>query len=178
LLSADATVTFAAEQRLAGIDEVFAALDRDLVGLVPVKKLVGLVPVKKKVQEVAALLLVDRARQKFGLQAPRPNLHMCFTGPPGTGKTTVALRMADLLHRLGYLEQGQLVHAMPDDLVGEYIGQTAPKTKQVLERAMGGTANSARSPDRWRAARRASARTLRRCRSPKISIRPVTRCGR
>jgi len=129
LLSADATVTFATERRLAGIDEVFAALDRDLVGLVPVKK---------KVQEVAALLLVDRARQKFGLQAPRPNLHMCFTGPPGTGNTTVALRMADLLHRLGYLEQGQLVHAMRDDLVGEYIGQTAPKTKQVLERAMGG----------------------------------------
>jgi probable Rubsico expression protein CbbX len=129
LLSADATVTFATERRLAGVDEVFAALDRDLVGLVPVKK---------KVQEVAALLLVDRARQKFGLQAPRPNLHMCFTGPPGTGKTTVALRMADLLHRLGYLEQGQLVHAMRDDLVGEYIGHTAPKTKQVLERAMGG----------------------------------------
>jgi probable Rubsico expression protein CbbX len=129
LLSADATVTFATERRLAGVDEVFAALDHDLVGLVPVKK---------KVQEVAALLLVDRARQKFGLQAPRPNLHMCFTGPPGTGKTTVALRMADLLHRLGYLEQGQLVHAMRDDLVGEYIGHTAPKTKQVLERAMGG----------------------------------------
>ena len=93
---------------------------------------------KKKIQEIAALLLVDRARQQFGLEAPRPNLHMCFTGPPGTGKTTVALRMADLLHRLGYLEQGQLVHAMRDDLVGEYIGQTAPKTKRVLDRAMGG----------------------------------------
>jgi probable Rubsico expression protein CbbX len=129
MLPAGATVTFAAERRLAGIDEVLAALDRDLVGLVPVKK---------KVQEIAALLLVDRARQKFGLEAPRPNLHMCFTGPPGTGKTTVALRMADLLHRLGYLEQGQLVHAMRDDLVGEYIGQTAPKTKRILDRAMGG----------------------------------------
>jgi probable Rubsico expression protein CbbX len=90
------------------------------------------------VQEIAALLLVDRARQRFGLDAPRPNLHTCFTGPPGTGKTTVALRMADLLHRLGYLEEGQLVHAMRDDLVGEYIGQTAPKTKRVLDRAMGG----------------------------------------
>jgi DNA polymerase III delta prime subunit len=87
------------------------------------------------VQEVAALLLVDRARQRFGLEAPRPNLHMCFTGPPGTGKTTVALRMADLLHRLGYLEQGQVVHAMRDDLVGEYIGQTAPKTKRILANA-------------------------------------------
>jgi probable Rubsico expression protein CbbX len=128
-LPVDATVTFAAERRAAGIDEVLEALDADLVGLVPVKK---------KVQEVAALLLVDRARNRFGLEAPRPNLHMCFTGPPGTGKTTVAVRMADLLHRLGYLEKGQLVHAMRDDLVGEYIGQTAPKTKQMLDRAMGG----------------------------------------
>src|SRR4249919_2938230 len=100
-LPVDATVTFADERRSAGIDEVLDALDADLIGLVPVKK---------KVQEVAALLLVDRARNRFGLEAPRPNLHMCFTGPPGTGKTTVALRMADLLHRLGYLEQGQLVH--------------------------------------------------------------------
>jgi probable Rubsico expression protein CbbX len=128
-LPVDATVTFSDERRTAGIDEVLDALDADLIGLVPVKK---------KVQEVAALLLVDRARNRFGLEAPRPNLHMCFTGPPGTGKTTVALRMADLLHRLGYLEQGQLVHAMRDDLVGEYIGQTAPKTKRTLGRAMGG----------------------------------------
>jgi SpoVK/Ycf46/Vps4 family AAA+-type ATPase len=74
----------------------------------------------------------------LGLTAPRPNLHMCFTGPPGTGKTTVALRIAELLHRLGYLERGQLVHAMRDDLVAEYIGQTAPKTKRVLDRALGG----------------------------------------
>jgi probable Rubsico expression protein CbbX len=128
-LAPDATVTFAAERQAADIDEILASLDRDLVGLGPVKK---------KVQEIAALLLVDRARQRFGLEAPRPNLHMCFTGPPGTGKTTVALRMAELLHRLGYLEQGQLVHAMRDDLVGEYIGQTAPKTKRVLDRAKGG----------------------------------------
>jgi probable Rubsico expression protein CbbX len=91
------------------------------------------------VAEVGSLLLVDRARQRFGLAAEsRPNLHMCFTGPPGTGKTTVALMMADLLHRLGYLEKGHLVHAMRDDLVGEYIGQTAPRTRHVLERAMGG----------------------------------------
>ena len=129
LLPADATVTFADERQEAGIDEVFAALDNDLVGLVPVKT---------KVQEIAALLLVDRARQKFGLDAPRPNLHMCFTGPPGTGKTTVALRMAELLHRLEFLEEGQLVHAMRNDLVGEYIGQTAPKTRRVLDKAMGG----------------------------------------
>jgi len=128
-LPADATVSFAAERRSADIDEIFTGLDADLIGLVPVKK---------KVQEIAALLLVDRARNKFGLQAPRPNLHMCFTGPPGTGKTTVALRMAELLRRLGYLDQGQLVHAMRNDLVGEYIGQTAPKTKRVLDKAMGG----------------------------------------
>jgi probable Rubsico expression protein CbbX len=129
VLPAHATVTFAAERAEADIEDVFTALDADLVGLVPVKQ---------KVEEVAALLLVDRARNKFGLQAPRPNLHMCFTGPPGTGKTTVALRMAELLHKLGYLDTGQLVHAMRDDLVGEYIGQTAPKTKRVLDRAMGG----------------------------------------
>jgi len=90
------------------------------------------------VEEIAALLLVDQARQRYGLTAPRPNLHMCFTGAPGTGKTTVALRMAELLHRLGYLESATLVHAMRDDLVGEYIGQTAPKTHRVLDRAMGG----------------------------------------
>jgi SpoVK/Ycf46/Vps4 family AAA+-type ATPase len=76
--------------------------------------------------------------QRFGLEASRPNMHMCFTGPPGTGKTTVALRMADMLHRLGYLEEGHLVHAMRDDLVGQYVGQTAPRTKRVLEKAMGG----------------------------------------
>ena len=129
LLPPDATVSFAEERQAADIDAVFAALDNDLVGLVPIKK---------KVQEIAALLLVDRARQRFGLEAPRPNMHMCFTGPPGTGKTTVALRMADLLQRLGYLEQGHLVHAMRDDLVGQYVGQTAPRTKRVLDKAMGG----------------------------------------
>ncbi len=128
-LQPDATVTLAAERHHAGIDDVFAMLDSELVGLVPVKK---------KVEEIGSLLLVDRARQRFGLSASRPNLHMCFTGPPGTGKTTVALMMADLLRRLGYLEKGHLVHAMRDDLVGEYIGHTAPKTKQVLDRAMGG----------------------------------------
>src|SRR5512146_363761 len=128
-LRPDATVDFASERRAADIDDVFAALDSQLVGLVPVKK---------KVEEIGSLLMVDRARQRFGLSAPRPNLHMCFTGAPGTGKTTVALMMADLLHRLGYLESGHLVHAMRDDLVGEYIGQTAPRTKHVLGRAMGG----------------------------------------
>jgi probable Rubsico expression protein CbbX len=125
----DETFTLAEEREAADIDEVFTSLNDHLVGLLPVKR---------KVDEIASLLLVDRVRQRFGLQAPRPNLHMCFTGDPGTGKTTVALQMADLLHRLGYLEKGHLVHAMRDDLIGEFIGHTAPKTKRILERAMGG----------------------------------------
>jgi probable Rubsico expression protein CbbX len=129
VLGQDATITLAEERRVAGVDDLFVALDIELVGLVPVKK---------KVEEIGSLLLVDRARQRFGLSSARPNLHMCFTGAPGTGKTTVALMMADLLHRLGYLETDNLVHAMRDDLVAEYIGQTAPKTKRVLGRAMGG----------------------------------------
>ncbi|HEX4092468.1 MAG TPA: AAA family ATPase [Trebonia sp.] len=130
VLEADDTITLESERQASGIDDLFAALDSQLIGLAPVKQ---------RVAEVGSLLLVDRARQRFGLAAEsRPNLHMCFTGPPGTGKTTVALMMADLLHRLGYLEKGHLVHAMRDDLVGEYIGQTAPRTRHVLERAMGG----------------------------------------
>jgi len=128
-LAPDATISLAGERQAAGIDDLFLALDSELIGLVPVKK---------KMEEIGSLLLVDRARQRFGLSASRPNLHMCFTGAPGTGKTTVALMMADLLHRLGYLEKNHLVHAMRDDLVGQYIGQTAPKTKLVLDRAMGG----------------------------------------
>jgi len=129
-LQADATITLESERQASGIDDLFATLDSQLIGLAPVKK---------RVAEIGSLLLVDRARQRFGLAAEsRPNLHMCFTGAPGTGKTTVALMMADLLYRLGYLEKGHLVHAMRDDLVGEYIGQTAPRTRHVLERAMGG----------------------------------------
>jgi probable Rubsico expression protein CbbX len=128
-LQPGATVSLAEERRAAGIDDLFLTLDVELVGLLPVKK---------KVEEIGSLLLVDRARQRFGLSAARPNMHMCFTGAPGTGKTTVALMMADLLRRLGYLPKGHLVHAMRDDLVGEYIGHTAPKTRAVLDRAMGG----------------------------------------
>jgi probable Rubsico expression protein CbbX len=129
-LQSDATITLDSERQASGIDDLFATLDSQLIGLAPVKK---------RVAEIGSLLLVDRARQRFGLAAEsRPNLHMCFTGAPGTGKTTVALMMADLLYRLGYLEKGHLVHAMRDDLVGEYIGQTAPRTRHVLERAMGG----------------------------------------
>ncbi|WP_307870677.1 AAA family ATPase [Saccharopolyspora endophytica] len=122
-------VDLAAERDAAGIDELMASLDAELVGLHEVKD---------RIREVASLLLVDRVRQRFGVSSTRPNLHMCFTGNPGTGKTTVAMRMAGLLHRIGYLERGHLVAVTRDDLVGQYVGHTAPKTKEVLKRAMGG----------------------------------------
>lgn len=125
----DATVDLREARRRSGVDDVLSALDRELVGLAPVKT---------RISQIAALLLIDSQRARFGLSAVRPNLHMCFTGGPGTGKTTVALRMAELLRRLGYLERGHLVAVTRDDLVGQYVGHTAPKTKEVLKRAMGG----------------------------------------
>ncbi|WP_205873616.1 CbbX protein [Mycobacterium camsae] len=128
-LGPDAVVDLAAARATSGVDEVLSGLDRELVGLEPVKT---------RIAEIAALLLVDRMRERFGVRAAQPTLHMCFTGNPGTGKTTVAMRMADLLHRLGYLRRGHLVSVTRDDLVGEYVGHTAPKTKDVIKRAMGG----------------------------------------
>jgi probable Rubsico expression protein CbbX len=128
-LADDATIDLAAERAAAGVDEIIEALDRDLVGLRPVKT---------RVAEIASLLLIDRLRARFGLSAGAPSLHMCFTGNPGTGKTTVALRMARLLHRMGYLRRSRVVSVTRDDLVGQYVGHTAPKTKEVLNRAMGG----------------------------------------
>jgi probable Rubsico expression protein CbbX len=127
--SAAATVDLRAEYESSGVREVLDGLDRELVGLKPVKD---------RIRETAALLLVDRARRQMGLANETPTLHMSFTGNPGTGKTTVALKMAGLLHRLGYVRKGHLVSVTRDDLVGQYIGHTAPKTKDVLKKAMGG----------------------------------------
>nr|YP_009496265.1 rubisco expression protein [Guinardia striata]AWT38837.1 rubisco expression protein [Guinardia striata] len=102
------------------------------------EELVGLAPVKSRIREIAALLLIDKLRKNLGIASGSPGLHMSFTGSPGTGKTTVGLKMADILFQLGYIQKGHLLTVTRDDLVGQYIGHTAPKTKEVLKKAMGG----------------------------------------
>src|SRR5207247_5493681 len=113
----------------SGVKTVLEQLDAELVGLAPMKG---------RIRDIAALLLIDKLRAEQGLQSTPPSLHMCFTGNPGTGKTTVAMRMAEVLKQLGYVRKGHLVAVTRDDMVGQFIGHTAPKTKEILKRAMGG----------------------------------------
>jgi probable Rubsico expression protein CbbX len=117
------------ELEAVGIEDILSQLDRELIGLKPVKT---------RIREIASLLLIERIRKRMGLASEAPTLHMSFTGNPGTGKTTVALRIASILHRLGFVRRGQVVSVTRDELVGQYIGHTAPKTKEILKKAMGG----------------------------------------
>ena len=129
LLGDDDTVDIAGDEAQARVSATLDRLDAELVGLANAKR---------RVREIASLLLVDRARRRFGLETSRPTLHMSFTGPPGTGKTTVGLRMAEILHDLGYIRKPTVHVVTRDDLVGQFIGHTAPRTKEAIARAAGG----------------------------------------
>lgn len=129
VLGPDATIDLRSDEAASRVQAVLDSIDADLVGLAAAKQ---------RIREIAALLMVDRARDRFGLSASKPSLHMSFTGGPGTGKTTVALRMAAILHALGYLRVPRVHAVTRDDLVGQFIGHTAPKTKEALAKAAGG----------------------------------------
>src|ERR1700726_896090 len=122
-------VSLREELEAVGIEEILTQLDQELIGLKPVKT---------RIREIASLLLIERIRKRMNLTSETPTLHMSFTGNPGTGKTTVALQIASILHQLGFVRRGQVVSVTRDELVGQYIGHTAPKTKEILKKAMGG----------------------------------------
>lgn len=125
----NSTVNLQEEYTKTEIAKILTLLDEELVGLVPVKS---------RIREISALLLIDKLRKNLGIASSNPGLHMSFTGSPGTGKTIVGLKMSDILYKLGYIKKGHLLTVTRDDLVGQYIGHTAPKTKEVLKKAMGG----------------------------------------
>lgn len=125
----NSTVNLQEEYTRTEIAKILTLLDEELVGLVPVKS---------RIREISALLLIDKLRKNLGIASSNPGLHMSFTGSPGTGKTVVGLQMSDILYKLGYIKKGHLLTVTRDDLVGQYIGHTAPKTKEVLKKAMGG----------------------------------------
>ena len=129
MVSEETKIDLSAAYGASNVQELLDELDRELIGLRPVKT---------RIREIASLLLVARVREQLGVSTEPPTLHMSFTGRPGTGKTTVALRMARILHHLGYVRKGHLVVATRDDLVGQYVGHTAPKTKEMLKKATGG----------------------------------------
>lgn len=127
-----------APEKTLNLKQVY--LDTQIKNIIDIlnEELVGLIPVKTRIQEISALLIIDKLRKNLGLTTGNPGLHMSFTGSPGTGKTTVATRMADILFKLGHSKKGHLLTVTRDDLVGQYIGHTAPKTKEILKKAMGG----------------------------------------
>jgi probable Rubsico expression protein CbbX len=139
-MTAEETKTMASvsDGTMVNLQEEYNKTDIERILTLLDKELIGLIPVKTRIREIAALLLIDRLRADIGLSAGNPGLHMSFTGSPGTGKTTVALKIADILFKLGFIRKGHLLTVTRDDLVGQYIGHTAPKTKEVLKKAMGG----------------------------------------